>query len=361
MSAAGSDTRPRVLHVAPDAPGGMTAVRRELFASSLADRYRFDIVNTHRGTGAARRLVVYSLGLLRVAWWSLRRRGRIVHVHSTVRGSMYRKALVVPLAKALGRRVVLHIHSGPGDVISFRERLGSRGAAVLRFCLARADAVLSVSVPSAAELEKAFGLSIEVLPNPAPPVSATPAAGREGLLAIFLGGFENPVKGGAEILEALELIEPSELKVVLAGPGEIPPDGRRLVESRPDVEWRGWLAGEEREDVMGSASIFVLSSSSEGLPIALLEAMSLGMAIAATEVGGVPDVVDDGVEALLVAPKDPGALAGALARIAADDELRERLGRAAQVRAAGMGIERVAERIDALYQELLSPSRGRSA
>jgi glycosyltransferase involved in cell wall biosynthesis len=350
-----ADSRPRVLHVAPEAPGGMTAVRRDLFASSLADRYRFDVVSTHRGSGAARRLAVYSLGLVKVAWWCLRRRGRIVHVHSTVRGSMYRKALVVPLAKVLGRRVILHVHSGPGDVVSFRKRVGRGGAAALHFCLGRADVVLSVSRPSAAELEEAFGLpGIEVLPNPAPPLSASPAAARDDLLAVFLGGFENPVKGGGEILAMLELVEPGELRVVLAGPGELQEAGRRFVDSRPDVEWLGWMAGEERERVMGAATIFILSSSSEGLPIALLEAMSAGMAIVATEVGGVPDVVEDGVEALLVAPEDPGALAAALERLLADGELRERLGRAAQARAAGMGIERVAERIDALYRELLS-------
>ena len=268
---------------------------------------------------------------------------------------MYRKALVVLAAKALGRRVVLHIHSGPGDVASFRAGLGHGGAATLRFPLRRADSVLAVSTASAAELERAFALSgIEVVPNAAPPVLATPAAaGRDGRLAVFLGGFANPVKGGETMLEALPLIEPGELRLILAGPGELPAASRELVESRPDVEWRGWLEGAEREEVVGSASIFILASSSEGLPIALLEAMSAGQAIVATEVGGVPDVVDDGIEALLVPPEDPDALAGAIARIAADTGLRERLGEAARSRAAEMGADRVAERVDAIYRELL--------
>ncbi len=352
---AAGERRPHVLHLGPDVPGGMTTVMRGLLASPLAERYRLDIVPTHRGSGAVRRLVVYALALLRLGWWSLRGRGRIVHVHSTVRGSMYRKALVVLVAKALGRRVVLHIHSGPGDVASFRGGLGRGGAAVLRFSLRRADSVLAVSTASAAELERAFALSgIEVVPNAAPPVLATPpAAGRDGRLAVFLGGFANPVKGGATMLEALERIEPDGLRVALAGPGELPDAGRRLLDARPDLEWRGWLEGEEREEVLGAASIFVLASSSEGLPVALLEAMSAGLAIVATEVGGVPDVVDDGVEALLVAPEDPEALAGAIARIAADDELRQRLGQAARARAAEMGADSVAERIGAIYRDLL--------
>jgi glycosyltransferase involved in cell wall biosynthesis len=347
--------RPRVLQLGPDVPGGMITVMQGLLASPLAERYQLEFAATHRGAGAVRRVVVFATALTQLVWWSLRRRGRIVHVHSTVRGSMYRKALVVLVAKALGRRVVLHIHSGPGDVASFRGGLGRGGAGVLRFSLHRADSVLAVSTASAAELELAFELpGIEVVPNAAPPVPATPlAAGRDGRLAVFLGGFANPVKGGATMLEALALIEPDGLRVALAGPGELPDAGHHLVDSRPDVEWYGWLAGEEREEVLGAASIFILASSSEGLPVALLEAMSAGLAIVATEVGGVPDVVDDGVEALLVAPEDPAALAGAIARIAADDPLRERLGRAARARAAEMGVDSVAERIDALYRALL--------
>jgi glycosyltransferase involved in cell wall biosynthesis len=333
----------------------MIAVMRGLLASPLAQRYRLEFAATHRGAGAARRIAVFTTALWQLIWWSLRRRGRIVHVHSTVRGSMYRKALVVLCAAALGRRIVFHIHSGPGDVASFRARMSRARARVLRFSLRRADAVLAVSSASAAELERAFGLGeIEVLPNAAPPIAPQPAADRDAAVAVFLGGFANPVKGGATMLEALAPIKPGELRLVLAGPGDLPPGGRELLESRPDVEWRGWLEGAEREEVLASASIFVLASSSEGLPMALLEAMSMGMAIAATEVGGVPDVVDDGVEALLVAPEDPAALAAAIARIAADPELRGRLGRAAQARAAEMGADRVAARIDAIYRGLLA-------
>jgi glycosyltransferase involved in cell wall biosynthesis len=332
----------------------MIAVMRGLLASPLASRYRLEFVATHRGAGARRRLTVFGAALWRIAWWSIRRRGRIVHVHSTVRGSMYRKALVVLLAWALGRRVVLHIHSGPGDVASFRRRMSGGRAAALRLALRRSRVALAVSTASAEELRRAFGLEqIEVLPNAAPPVAATAAGVREEAFAVFLGGFANPVKGGETMLAALEEIEPGEARFVLAGPGDLPAAGRALLESRPDVEWRGWIEGAERTAVLDLASVFILASSSEGLPMALLEAMSMGMAIAATGVGGVPDVAEDGVEAVIVPPEDPHALAVAVSALLADPGLRARLGEAARRRAAGMGADRIAERIDLLYRRLL--------
>lgn len=348
--------RPRVLQLGPDAPGGMRAVMRGLFASPLGERYRLEFVATHRGTGLLERLGVFSVALWRLTWWSLRGRGRIVHIHATVRGSMLRKAICVLLAKALRRRTILHMHSGPGDVTRERGRLGPLRAALFRLAFRAADAVLAVSAASAAALEAAYGVGgVVVVPNAAPPAPDVPA-GRGGgpPKALYLGGFANPVKGGAELLAALERPEASELAAVLCGPGELPERGRALLARRPAVEWRGWLEDDEKEERLREAAIFVLPSTSEGLPMAVLEAMAWGRAIVATAVGGVPDVVADGVEALVVPPGDAAALAAALVKLAADGELRGRLGAAARDRARRLNAEQVTGRLEAIYAGLLA-------
>jgi glycosyltransferase involved in cell wall biosynthesis len=334
----------------------MRVVMEDLFDSRLGADYEMDWLSTFEGPGWRRRLLSFSRSLLLLSAWSVRGRGRIVHVHATVRGSMYRKAICVLLAKALRRRVVLHVHSGPGDLETFRAGLGGVRAALLGFAIRRADVVVAVSEPSATRLRAGFGVDeIVVIPNPAPPPAADLAAAgdREPPLAIFLGGFENPVKGGAEVLAALERLEPGAFEFDLAGPGEPSPAELAAIEARPGTRWLGWIEGEELRRLYAESSVFVLSSTSEGLPMALLEAMSRGMAIAATEVGGVPDVLDDEVEGLLVPPGDVGALAAALGRLAGDRGLRERLGRAARERAAAMGPEGAAAGFDAIYRELL--------
>jgi glycosyltransferase involved in cell wall biosynthesis len=333
----------------------MTEVMRGLLASPLGERYRQEIVPTHRGPGAARRVGVFLAALLRLTWWSITGKGRIVHVHSTVRGSMYRKAICVLLARALRRRVVLHVHSGPGDVSTFRAGLSPLAAAFLRRAFRAADIVVAVSSASAAALGKAFAIDgIVVIPNAAPAVPPT-AVRRDHSdrpTAVYLGGFANPVKGGTILLEALARPEAAGLRVVLAGPGDLPASGGQLLEDGA-VEWNGWLDAPERDRVVRRADIFILPSTSEGLPMALLEALSDGLAIVATEVGGVPDVVENERQALLVPPADPVGLAAALARLAGDADLRERLGSAARERARQLGPEEVAARFDAVYQALL--------
>ena len=80
---------------------------------------------------------------------------------------------------------------------------------------------------------------------------------------------------------------------------------------------------------MSSAACLTLPSYREGLPLVVLEAMQVGVPVVATPVGGVPEVVRDDVEALLVAPGEPAALAAALSRVVADSALVARLVEAA--------------------------------
>lgn len=93
-----------------------------------------------------------------------------------------------------------------------------------------------------------------------------------------------------------------------------------------EIEWRGTVAGAGR--FAAAFDVFVLSSRSEGTPIALLEAIAAGVPVVATSVGGVPDVVSR-VEALLVPPDEPRALAAAI-----EDALRQRAAAAARATAA---------------------------
>jgi glycosyltransferase involved in cell wall biosynthesis len=113
-----------------------------------------------------------------------------------------------------------------------------------------------------------------------------------------------------------------------------------------------------REDVrerLADADAVVLPSRSEGLPNAILEAMAAGRPVVASAVGGVPDVVTDGVTGLLVPPEDPAALAAALTRLADDPALADRMGVAAR-RAAetDFSFERMVDACERLYVEELA-------
>jgi glycosyltransferase involved in cell wall biosynthesis len=340
----------------------MASALRSLLGSSLGERYQLDVVATYSGTadrGAdrLRRLVTFCWALLRLIGWSLRGRGRIVHVHGTVRGSMYRKSVCVLVAKALRRRVIFHIHSGAAEITYFAGSRDGRSLHLFRSATGAADVVLAVSTASAAALERAYGVSgVEVVPNAAPavpPFERTPTPGE--VRCVYLGGFANQVKGGEVLVAAIPaaLAQEQTLRLTLAGPGEPPADAAALFAAEPRLLWAGWLGPEEKDALLRAVECFVMPSLSEGMPMALLEAMAYGMAIVATRAGGIPELVEDGVTGLLVPPGDPEALAAALTRLAADPELRHRLATAARERAQALDADEVAARLSRIYDALL--------
>jgi len=103
--------------------------------------------------------------------------------------------------------------------------------------------------------------------------------------------------------------------------------------------------------VLAAGDVFCLSSRYEGLPIALLEALALGLPVVATAVGGVPAVVTDDVEGRLVPPGDPAALASAIAELA-DPRRRRPFADAAASRSADFDIGNAVERQQAVYDEV---------
>ncbi len=109
--------------------------------------------------------------------------------------------------------------------------------------------------------------------------------------------------------------------------------------------------------LLAAADIVVLPSHQEGLPVVLMEATSVGTAIVATSVGGVPHVITDGLNGLVVPPGDPEQLAAALERVGTDAELRHRLGEQALAGSAAFDVSRAVGEVEAIYRRLLDARR----
>lgn len=293
--------------------------------------------------------MLFARALASLAGWCVRPGQRIVHVHMAARGSMYRKTLIVAVAKLMRRPVVLHVHAGSGDIDAFVDRLGPLRRGMLRAAFAASDRVLSVSASSAGTLRtRLTNAEIVVVPNAPPEVVPNAQRAQKEVEILFLGGFDNPVKGGSVLVEALPVLlqRCPQASVLLAGPGEPPDD-------LPDrARWGGWLDEQAKDEAFKGADLFAMPSLSEGLPVALLEAMARGLPIVVSRVGGVPEVVTDGTDAVLVEPGDPVVLADRLSELVEDPERRRELGEAAAARAKRLADDDVYGRLDSIYKEL---------
>jgi glycosyltransferase involved in cell wall biosynthesis len=145
------------------------------------------------------------------------------------------------------------------------------------------------------------------------------------------------------------------VRIVAVGQGQLESETRAL-HAQLGLGNRVLLLG-RRDDavrVLAACDLFTLASDNEGLPVAVMEALALGLPVVATAVGGVPEAVTDGVEGLLVPPKQPEALADALTALAADPRRRAAMGAAAQARSETFDIRVAARRLEDIYREVLA-------
>ena len=158
--------------------------------------------------------------------------------------------------------------------------------------------------------------AVTVLPNPTPAVPELDRRPHEGVVLAFAGRF-GPQKALDVLFGAVARVP--EVRLRVAGAGALD------TKLPPNAELLGALPREQVLRLFADADASVLSSAWENFPHTVVESLAVGTPVIATRVGGVPEVVEDGVNGLLVPPGDVDALAGAIRRFAAEPELRARL------------------------------------
>ncbi|HVC69149.1 MAG TPA: glycosyltransferase [Acidimicrobiales bacterium] len=165
-----------------------------------------------------------------------------------------------------------------------------------------------------------------------------------------------PQKGYDVLLEAARLVAADGAPVRFAAVGRGPQKEELAARHEAlGLGQRFQLLGQRSDALrlLAGADVFVLASHYEGLPVAIMEATSVGLPIVSTAVGEVPNILTDGVDALIVPPGDPRALADAVERMAADPDLRTRLAAGALARSVMFDIARAVTRIESIYTELI--------
>jgi glycosyltransferase involved in cell wall biosynthesis len=299
-------------------------------------------------------------------WWPLLRllrSGRIDVVHAHKFGSNLWLALLTRFAKV--PVFVAHEHSWSYETaprrIADRELIARRANAVV--------AVSPIDRTRMIELEKIPPHKVVLIVNgiPDPPISdggrvrqelnISPTAAVVGTVCGL-----RPEKELDTALRAVARLAPrrADLHVLIVGDGPERPRLERLArELGTPAKFLGYRPNAEVPDLLAAMDVVVLSSRFEGMPLAVLEWMAAGKAIVASRVGGIPAILEDGHEALLVPPRDYVAFADAIERLLEDPAERQRLGKAAQKRQhTEFRLDRTLSCVEELYELLHAEAVG---
>jgi glycosyltransferase involved in cell wall biosynthesis len=268
-------------------------------------------------------------------------------------------------SRLLGLPQIITMHGGFTVCRALRRRIA------LRWAMRGADETVMVSRATRRQFATDLGVKEQdftVIPNGVPVRGGDSTKVREefgvrpGECVLLAVGTLERHKGHRVLLEAMARLVGRGLsvpwKLIIAG-GRGGDQHEALLEFVEDEGLDGQVHivknRNDISDLLAMADIFVMPSLWEGLPMALLEAMTAGKAVVASATSGIPEAIDDGREGLLVPPGDVRALADALASLLSDRDQRAALGEAAMVRAhRDFTIQVMADRYEALYREALT-------
>jgi glycosyltransferase involved in cell wall biosynthesis len=318
--------------------GGISSVIENYIQAGVYDGYKHYFIASHDEAGISKRLALALGSLLSLIKLIVLRKVSLCHLHGSYRGSIYRKALFVFVCRLFGCKVIFHLHGS--EFAKNYDNAWKLYQHVVGYVLNRSNSIFVLSKYWKDYVKSiSNNPDIRVINNFPSPVFEDIFDKRDFSRAettelLFLG-YIGQRKGIYDLVEAVSLLKVHVKKgfcITVGGNGDADILRKLITEKGLDDYFKviGWVSGEQKYELMKQSHLLLLPSHNEGLPIAILEALSSGLAVLSTKVGGIPDAIQDERYGLLVEPGQPKELANAISRYLDTDDLIETVARNAR-------------------------------
>ena len=240
---------------------------------------------------------------------------KIIHIHGAANASFYRCKIFINLAKKLKKKVILHEHDA--DFVEFYQNTNDKTN--INQTLNKCDCLIVLS-ESWKEYFSSIGVDknkIYVLNNIVSPPNFKDVPRKDNKLHLMFMGEISIRKGGFDLLQAIsDNKEYFKDKLLLRmGGNEVDGDIQTFIKQHQleeFVSYEGWISGDKKTECLNWEDVYILPSYNEGLPIAILEAMSYKHPIISTPVGGIPEIIKTQENGILVHPGNKKEIAEAI-------------------------------------------------
>lgn len=317
-------------------------------------------ITSHDEGSITHRIIIFGQALVRFIWRLISQKTDIVYLQLSERGNLLRKSIIALIAFIFRKPVLMHAHGAEFHITY--SRLPEWAKQCLSNILRRCSGLIVLSNTWKDYYVTNLGLNpqkVFVLPNPTELPDEIPQRLNVNKITLLFCGRIGQRKGTFDLIEAFANL-PHELKncaeLIIAGDGDIE-KGRSLVGSlnlTEHITFLGWVNSEQRDKLLTKADVFILPSYNEGLPMAILEAMSWGLPVISTPVGGIPELVIPNKNGLLVEPGDIQQLSIAMQALITNEELRLKMGRTARESVIPFDIKNYLNSLLEVYRSVLS-------
>lgn len=343
----------KVLMIGParSVNGGISAVVNNYYKAGLDTKVQLQYIGTMEDGSKWHKLKIAIQALVQFIFTVSK--FDLVHINMASDASLYRKLPFIGITKMFGKKLVIHQHGGNIKQFYYSE-CSSKRRKFIQKILRKADAFIVV----APYLKDIFKDIVEeekiiVLPNAIEiPENIQKEYTEQNLL--FLGRLCKE-KGIHELLDAVKDLknEFPGLHLYLGGVWVEEELERKAGQCEDYVHYLGWIDAKQKNKYLKKCNIFVLPTYFEGLPMSLLEGMAYGCACVASEVGGIPQVMTNGYDGIMIPAKDVKALREALKRVLESPSLQKELGsKARKTVEDGYDINKSVQKLLQVYQSI---------
>lgn len=305
--------------------GGMNSVIDQLMDHDWGDNFQFSYLATHITGNPVKKTFFFANAYRKLKKLIKQDAFDIIHIHMSYKGSFYRKYYVAKLCKRYSKKVIIHLHGSEfkdfynggnakrkkqiQELFSIADASIVLGKDWRNFILKIAPRANVIVINNAVSLPVFYNKEISKLRK-----------------FLFLGALIQR-KGVIDLLQAVKQMKNqgvSDFCLLIAGSGT---EEQRLKEYAQTnglqgcVEFLGWITKEQKPELLKKADVLVLPSYNEGLPIAILEAMSYGLPIISTDVGSIAEAVKENENGFLIKPGDVDSLAHAMIQLTNNSNL----------------------------------------
>ncbi|HEY6823368.1 MAG TPA: glycosyltransferase family 4 protein, partial [Steroidobacteraceae bacterium] len=317
-----------MLGAAAETRGSIAAVVDAYRVHGFFRRWPVEYLETHSSGGLLQDARQTLKAVAHFASRLARERRAAVHVHSTAR-TFWRDTPFIAAALLARCPVILQLHGGGFERL--HDAASTPARAALHAILERASGIVVPAESLRGWVRRMHrNAPVYCIPSPVNVPQVRRDAPR-GNVVLFLGRLD-AAKGIFDLLEAVAALRGSipDLRLVCAGEGDRAAVARyaERLGIRDSVKFTGWVGPSGKRALLESAAVFALPCYSAGMPMSLLEAMSAGIPAIAAPVGGIPEVLTDGVSGMLVAPGDTATLSRNLRKLLVEPDFAQRIGAA---------------------------------
>jgi glycosyltransferase involved in cell wall biosynthesis len=311
--------------------GGISGYEK-LFLEYAPSEIHICHIITHEEGTIAFKIIVFLKAIWKFIWMLISEEIDIVQLEISQRGSVFRQSIMILLAWVFHKPIILHAHGSQFHI--FYAGLANWIQKLLSWIFCKCQRLIVLSESWKSFYIDTLGLKSEqvvVFYNPVKVPTEVPSRSFSTKLNLLFLGRIGQRKGAFDLIKAFSSL-PTEYQtrsiMVMAGDGDIE-KARDLVTTlnlQDYIQLPGWIGSDERDILLSKADIFVLPSYNEGLPLAMLEAMAWELPVIVTPVGGIPEIVTQSENGLIVNPGNVEQLSNAIKSLIENEALRLSLG-----------------------------------